>query len=293
MQAVRDWAVRWGPRQSTVAVIGPTGSGKNLLAKVLHGIRGCGKFLRVSLRDTSADMLHSELLGHVKGAFTDAKTDRVGAIEAAMGGTLFVDELQDADRRAQGMLRDLAAGEPTSPLGTHRPIVPNCRLIVGSQVPLLTLVREHGFREDLAYRLLVEEMVLPPLLAHLEDLLELVPAIVAEMAQRDNVSPLEVSPAAMAVLSGHGWPGNVRELENALRRALIEAQDDGIIQPHHLPGWLRDSMLAYPQPASQRPSGEELLGLRRRLGSFTAVAGYLRVDTRTVRRWLKDGKVAA
>jgi len=289
VQQVRAKALKWGPRNCTVGAVGPTGAGKNLLAKELHRIRGRGRFVRVSLSDVPPALLHSELFGHVKGSFTDAKQDRAGAVQEAGDGTLLIDELQDAGPEAQRMLRDIADREPVSRLGEHRPYVGTCRLIVGSQLPLMELVRRRGFREDLAYRLMVEELVVPPLAEHLEDLPDLVPAIVAEVAVFEGIEPLAVSEAAMAALGCHAWPGNIRELQRALTRALIEAQGCGAVEPWHLPAFVRVGASAWHADEVGRgmPSREELAAILARLSTMTAVAAYYGKCARTISRWVQ------
>ncbi|MFS4515443.1 sigma-54-dependent transcriptional regulator, partial [Delftia tsuruhatensis] len=205
---------------ATVLVLGETGTGKELVARALHrnSVRAERPFVAVNCAAIPADLMESELFGHVKGAFTGAASDRAGRFREAQGGTLFLDEVGDMPLPTQAkILRALQEREIT-PVGASRALPVNVRIIAATHRDLPDAVRQGRFREDLWYRLQVVPVHLPPLRERLGDVL-----LLAEhfLRQGGGASPKRLGADAARLLLAHDWPGNVRELRNAMERAAL------------------------------------------------------------------------
>ena len=217
---------------ATVLVLGETGTGKELVARALHAnsARAAGPFVAVNCAAIPADLMESELFGHVKGAFTGATSDRVGRFREAEGGTLFLDEIGDMPLTTQAkILRALQEREIT-PVGGTRVVKVNVRIVAATHRDLPAAVAQGRFREDLWYRLQVLPLVLPPLRERLGDIVLLAEHFLRRLG---SGSPLRLSAAAQKCLLAHPWPGNVRELRNAMERAAILCHG-AVIEPEHL-----------------------------------------------------------
>ncbi len=216
-----------------VLILGETGTGKELAARSLHArsARARRPFLPINCAALSETLLLADLFGHARGAFTGAERERVGVFEAARGGTVFLDEIGDLPRAAQGMLlRVLQEGEVRR-LGESRPRSVDVRVVAATHRDLPRMAAEGSFRRDLLYRLRVGKVELPPLRERGADVLLLAEHFLGRAA-KSGVS-MWLSSAARERLLGHGWPGNVRELENVLAAAAALA-DSGAILPRHL-----------------------------------------------------------
>ena len=205
---------------ATVLVLGETGTGKELVARALHrnSARAERPFVAVNCAAIPADLMESELFGHVKGAFTGAVSDRAGRFREAQGGTLFLDEVGDMPLPTQAkILRALQEREIT-PVGASRALPVNVRIIAATHRDMPDAVRQGRFREDLWYRLQVVPVHLPPLRERLGDVL-----LLAEhfLRQGGGASPKRLGADAARLLLAHDWPGNVRELRNAMERAAL------------------------------------------------------------------------
>ena len=201
-----------------VLVQGETGTGKELVARALHrhSARCSAPFVALNCAAIPKELLESELFGHVKGAFTGAASNRPGCFRAADGGVLLLDEIGDMAPDVQAkLLRALQEGEVT-PLGSHRPVQVNVRVVAATHRDLATAVREGRFREDLRYRLEVLTIALPPLRERLADIVPLAEHFLRRAAAPQPAKRL--APEAARALLGHAWPGNVRELRNAMDR---------------------------------------------------------------------------
>jgi two-component system, NtrC family, nitrogen regulation response regulator GlnG len=211
----------------TVIVTGESGSGKELVARVLHdyGKRRNSPFVAINMAAIPRDLVESELFGYERGAFTGASARGIGRFEQAQGGTLFLDEIGDMPIDAQTrLLRVLQDGNYTT-IGGRVPIHANVRIIAATHRDLIRMVRQGRFREDLYYRLNVVSVRLPPLRERVQDIPELVEHFFAEAAKQ-NFGYKTLDKAALARLMSHSWPGNVRELENIARRlAALSAEE--------------------------------------------------------------------
>jgi DNA-binding NtrC family response regulator len=228
MQDVFEHIRKIAPTDSTVLVLGESGTGKELVARALHeqSLRRDGPLITVNCAAIAESLIEAELFGHEKGAFTGAIERREGLVEAAHGGTLFMDEIGELPVAVQArLLRVLQAGEIRRVGAAHVARV-DMRLIAATNRDLSQMVREGEFREDLFYRLRVMEIGLPPLRERGEDLLKLAHYMLEKVCGRLNRSGIAFSSAALEAIGDYPWPGNVRELENAVERAVILA--DGV-----------------------------------------------------------------
>ncbi len=221
---------------STILIVGASGTGKELVAKAVHqhGPRHGRPFVAVNCAALPQTLLESELFGYRKGAFTDAKRDRVGRIAQAEGGTLFLDEIGDLPSPLQVKLLRFLQEKTYEPLGATATVRADVRVIAATHRDLEGMVRDGTFRKDLYFRLNVLQIVLPPLVDRAED----IPLLVRHFVQRFREvtgKPIEgVSSAAIAALMRYDFPGNIRELENIIERAFILC-DAGEIQVDDLP----------------------------------------------------------
>ncbi|QSQ13529.1 sigma-54-dependent transcriptional regulator [Myxococcus landrumensis] len=257
LQAVLRQVARLAPVDTTVLISGESGTGKELIARELHtrSPRAPLPFVAVNCGAIPGGLLESELFGHAKGAFTDARTAKRGLFAEADGGTLFLDEVGELPLPAQvKLLRVLQEGE-IRPVGESRVEKVDVRVVAATLRDLGKLVEKGEFREDLYYRLNVVNVRVPPLRERRED----VPLLAKVFIQRFNrelnrESPVEgLSQEAEALMSSYGWPGNVRELENAMERAVLLA--DG---PHILPANLPERLWAAPSPSSSGTGRNEV-----------------------------------
>src|SRR5262249_6811784 len=226
MQPVLRLMERVGPSDANVLVTGEHGTGKEVVARWLHAAstRGARPFVAVNAGGLSDGVIESELFGHVRGAFTDAKTDRVGCFELADQGTLFLDEIANMPASQQAkLLRVLQTGE-FHPVGSSKVRRADVRLLSATNVDIAKEVAQGRFREDLLYRLNTVEIALPPLRERREDIPRLAAHFLHHQARRYGKPPADFTPDAMQALLDHGWPGNVRELEHVVERAVLMAQ---------------------------------------------------------------------
>jgi DNA-binding NtrC family response regulator len=221
---------------TTVLIEGETGTGKEQIARAIHQASSAmrkGLLVAINCAALPETLLESELLGHEKGSFTGATTQRKGRFEQAHGGTLFLDEVGDIPLSMQVKLLRVLQERRFERVGGTDSIEVDVRVIGATNRPLQRLVKEGKFREDLFYRLNVVKIDLPPLRDRLEDI-PLLATYFAEKYSRPGQPPCQVTPEAMERLLGHNWPGNIRQLENALERACVTARD-GLIHPENLP----------------------------------------------------------
>jgi formate hydrogenlyase transcriptional activator len=211
------------PTDSTVVIYGETGTGKELIARALHGLSSRAKkpFVKLNCAAIPASLLESELFGHEKGAFTGAVSQRIGRFELASQGTVFLDEIGELPLELQPkLLRVLQEGE-FERLGSSQTLRTNARLIAATNRDLLAMVREHKFRADLYYRVNVFPLELPSLRDRREDIPLLVRHFVQLFSRRMNRGIDTISSESMQALTQYSWPGNIRELQNLIERAVI------------------------------------------------------------------------
>jgi DNA-binding NtrC family response regulator len=233
---VMKTVARVAPAQTTVLVSGETGTGKELVARIVHRFSGraAQNFVAVNCSALPEGLLESELFGHVRGAFTGATASRPGLFREADRGTLFLDEVGDISPALQSRLLRAVQEHEVVPVGSETPIKIDVRVIAATHRDLGALVREAKFREDLYYRLNVVSIALPPLRDRRQDIPLLIDHFLLRLSARHRRGRIALDPGAQARLLAYDWPGNVRELENVLERALVLAAQD-VIGPEHIP----------------------------------------------------------
>src|SRR5437016_6410791 len=234
MQEVYKTIGRIASSDVTVLLRGESGTGKELVARAIHHYsRRAGRpFVAVSCAAIPAPLLESELFGHERGAFTDAKERKLGKFELAHGGTMFLDEVGDMPPELQTKLLRALQERSFERVGGQEPIRVDVRILAATNRELEALIKEGKFRDDLYYRLNVVELPLPPLRERRRDIPLLVDHFLAKYA--DDLGVRIVAPEALDRLVGYEWPGNVRELENVMQRAMVMATG-GVVMPEHLP----------------------------------------------------------
>jgi two-component system response regulator AtoC len=240
MRSALDVIAKVAPHRTTVLITGPSGTGKEVLARELHrqSPRAGAPFVAVNCAAIPDALLESELFGHVRGAFTGAVGDHAGLFDQAAGGTIFLDEIGEVPTALQAkLLRVLQDGEIRR-VGDRAARRVDARVVAATARDLEVEVREGRFREDLYYRLNVVSVRLPPLAERPEDLPPLIRHLMTRHARRLGRVEPSLTPGAMRALLDHAWPGNVRELENALERAMVLAQG-GAIGAEDLPATVR------------------------------------------------------
>jgi transcriptional regulator with PAS, ATPase and Fis domain len=242
--------------EATVLITGESGTGKELVARALHGgsSRRESPFVPVNCAAIPAELLESELFGHVRGAFTGAHTARSGMFQLADNGSLFLDEVGDMPLVLQAKLLRVLQDKQIRPVGSDRAQRVNVRLIAATNQQLEKAVEKGAFREDLFYRLQVIPIHLPPLRARRSD----IPLLLQHFLERTNQKygrNLQLTPEAMVYLWEYDWPGNVRELENIVER-LVVLNDSGPISVDQLPSSVRSFLSEKKLPTLTFDGGE-------------------------------------
>jgi DNA-binding NtrC family response regulator len=241
MLRIFDLVSQVAPSRSTVLVQGESGTGKELIAKAIHANspRKDRPFVPVNTGSMPADLLESNLFGHVKGAFTSAIASKKGLFEVADGGTIFLDEIGTMSLETQAKILRVLQDKKFMHLGGIHEIHVDVRVIAATNIDLKVMVREGRFREDLYYRLNVITVDLPPLRSRTEDIPLLVNHFLKKFAGENNKPVRHVSPEALRPVMDYGWPGNVRELENVIERAVVLSNGPVIgldLLPDHIVG---------------------------------------------------------
>jgi DNA-binding NtrC family response regulator len=250
MRPVMDLIARIGPSDANVLITGEHGSGKEVVARTLHALssRSGASMVTVNAGGLSEGVFESELFGHVRGAFTDAKTDRVGRFELAEGGTLFLDEIANVPMNLQAKLLRVLESHELERVGSSRTIRVDVRVISATNADLGAEVAAGRFREDLLFRLNTIEIHLPPLRERREDIPLLAMHFLNRYAQRYRNGVRGFDDAAMQALAEHSWPGNVRELDHTIERAVLLTHESQV----------RASQLGLRGPREAGPKLEEM-----------------------------------
>ncbi|WP_192822449.1 sigma-54 dependent transcriptional regulator [Rufibacter sp. LB8] len=232
MQQLLHLMNRVAKTDADVLLLGENGTGKEVIARSLHqqSNRADKVFISVDMGSLTESLFESELFGHKKGAFTDAKEDRIGRFEMANGGTLFLDEIGNLSMAMQAKLLTVLQRREVIRVGTGQPIPINVRLICATNMPLAQMVAQGRFRQDLLYRINTIELHLPPLRDRQEDLPLLVDHFLKRYAGKYKQPAKSLAPAALDRLKRYDWPGNIRELEHVLERATIISENH-VLQP--------------------------------------------------------------
>jgi len=213
---------------ANVLILGENGTGKELVARALHqrSLRKDNVFIGVDMGAITESLFESELFGHKKGSFTDAKEDRAGRFEVANGGTLFLDEIGNLSLPLQSKLLTVLQNRQVTRIGTNKPISFDIRLVCATNMPIYEMVKENKFRQDLLYRINTVEIHLPPLRERQEDIILLADHFIKMYCQKYRKKEMTISPNAHKRLQKYRWPGNIRELQHAIERAVIMSDND-------------------------------------------------------------------
>jgi DNA-binding NtrC family response regulator len=223
------------PTDANILILGENGTGKDLIAKAIHqmSLRANKPFVKVDVGALTESLFESELFGHKKGAFTDAREDRIGRFEAAEGGTLFLDEIGNISLHQQSKLLTVLQNRMVTRLGTNNAIPIDIRLICATNLPLQELANENRFRKDLIYRINTVEINVPPLRKRGSDILLLARHFGKLYSKKYFKPGLQLDQKAIDTLMNYSYPGNVRELQYTIERAIIMADGD-VLQPGDL-----------------------------------------------------------
>lgn len=289
---------RVAPHYRTVLITGDTGTGKDLVARALHKLSPAagGRYVVLNCSAVVETLFESELFGHVRGAFTGATSDKVGLVEHAHGGVLFLDEIGDMPLATQAKLLRVLQNQEVHRVGSLSPRKVDVRIIAATNQNLRTAVQEKRFREDLYFRLSMVEIHVPTLADRKEDLPLLGRHFIAQFAAQYKKEIRGMTQRAQARLSLHNWPGNIREMENVLGHACMMVMGD-VIDIHDLPAYLRSPDAPAGSPPDAAPAEYSSLAEQERLlilrametagGNQSQAARILRIGRDALRYKLK------
>ncbi|MEP0986737.1 sigma-54 dependent transcriptional regulator [Ekhidna sp.] len=216
---------------ANVLILGENGTGKELIARAIHqkSLRKDMPFIGVDMGAITESLFESELFGHKKGSFTDAKEDRAGRFEVASGGTLFLDEIGNLSQPLQSKLLTAIQNRKVTRIGSNQEVPVDIRLISATNMPVYEMVNDNTFRQDLLYRINTVEIHLPPLRERMEDMEELANHFVKMYAGKYRKNIDGVAPSTVGKLQKYPWPGNIRELQHAIERAIIMSDNNQLM----------------------------------------------------------------
>ncbi len=306
MTRVSDLIQRVGPSDASVLIHGETGTGKELVARALHfaSLQKDGPFVAINCAAVPATLLESELFGHARGAFTDAKMQRQGLFVQAGGGTLFLDEIGEMPLEMQAKLLRALQERRVRPVGSNTEVEFNARIVTATHRDLEADVEKRRFREDLYYCINVVKIDVPPLRERGSDILKLATHFLNKFASRGGRAKLAISPQAAERMLAYNWPGNVRELENAVERAVALARFDHVTVedlPEKIRAYRADRFVLAADEPQEIVSLEEIdrryiMRVLKLLGGNKArAAEVLGLDRRTLYRRLEkyEGKASS
>jgi two-component system, NtrC family, response regulator HydG len=232
MRSVFNTIAKVAGTDANVLILGENGTGKELVARALHReSKRAGKaFIKVDLGAITSTLFESELFGHVKGAFTDAKEDRAGRFEIASGGTIFLDEIGNLSLELQSKLLTVLQNRQVARVGSNKYKEIDIRLICATNTQLRKLVSEKQFRQDLLYRINTVEIQIPPLRERVEDIPLLAEYFLSSYKNKYNKPELKIDPLTLRKLENYDWPGNIRELQHSIERSIILSESN-VLQP--------------------------------------------------------------
>ncbi|MEL7342776.1 MAG: sigma-54 dependent transcriptional regulator, partial [Bacteroidota bacterium] len=219
------------PSEANVLVLGENGTGKELVAQMLHrqSRRAHAPYVQVDLGAITESLFESEMFGHVKGAFTDARQDRQGRLAAANGGSLFLDEIGNLSLGMQAKLLTALQSRTIQPVGSNQSLNLDFRLISATNRSLQEMTQSQSFRRDLLYRINTVSLQLPPLRERKGDIPLLLAHFIERYAKQYEKEPLRIQPSLLQRLEAYHWPGNVRELQHAVERAIIMDDPESLL----------------------------------------------------------------
>jgi DNA-binding NtrC family response regulator len=235
MQEILYKVEKIAPTEANILILGENGTGKDLVAKAIHeqSLRANKPFIKVDVGALTESLFESELFGHKRGAFTDAKEERIGRFEVANGGTLFLDEIGNIPLHLQAKLLSVLQNRQVMKLGSHEPVPVDIRLICATNLPLSELANENRFRKDLIYRINTVEITMPPLRKRSNDIILLARHFCKMYCDKYVKPRLDLDKSSLEKLLNYHYPGNVRELQYTIERAVIMA-DSEVLQAKDL-----------------------------------------------------------
>jgi DNA-binding NtrC family response regulator len=290
MDRVRTLIAKVAPTQSTVLILGETGTGKELVARAVHdqSPRAGEPFVAINCGALPETLIESELFGHRKGAFTGADEHRVGLFEVANNGTIFLDEIGELPKAMQAKLLRVLESREIRRVGENRATLVDVRVVCATHRDLPEMVASGDFREDLMYRINTFEIFLPPLRDRVEDISELAEHLLGRFSGKGRAANRHLSDDAIAMLKSHVWPGNVRELANVIEHATILCEE-GPITAAHFPSHFNRRQLTgaaatHPGPISLRDLEMQAIyqALERNGGSKPKAADELGISLKTL-----------
>lgn len=284
LASVYSTIARIAPTNASVLITGESGTGKELIAEAIHrqSHRAAGPFVKVNLGGISQSLFESEMFGHKKGAFTDAKEDRVGRFELAKGGTIFLDEIGELDLASQVKLLRVLQDQTYEVLGDSHTRRTDVRVICATNADLPSMVEEHTFREDLFYRINLISIHLPPLRQRRQD----IPLLVDFFLHQSSLSPA-ITPDAISYLQSLPFPGNIRELKNLVERTVLMAEGEELTAAdfrQSLSPSSHESVCPSVSPTGPSPTLEELeraaiaASIQKHAGNLSLVAKELGIS---------------
>lgn len=294
MQRVKDLIAKVAKTDADVLILGENGTGKELVARAIHhrSMRNNEVFINVDLGAVSETLFESELFGHVKGAFTDARQDKPGRFELAHGGTIFLDEIGNLSLPLQAKLLTVLQSRKVRRVGSNREAEVDFRLVCATNMPLYDMVYEQQFRQDLLYRINTVEIRMPSLRERIDDVPLLVEHFLNIYAKKYQKGGLKVSLQTLEKLKSYHWPGNIRELQHAVERAVILSEENVIssIESFITPTTTTHFRSGQPKTLDEMERDFILQSLEENNGNVTATAKALGL-TRTAlyRRMGKHG----
>lgn len=290
MQPVLMAIEQVAPTDANVLILGENGTGKEVIARTIHqqSTRASEPFIVVDLGAVPANLFESEMFGHEKGAFTDAKETRIGKFELANKGTLFLDEIGNLSQELQVKLLSVIQSRTVTKLGSNKPIALDVRLVCATNSPILDLVQQGAFRQDLFYRIKTVEIQLPPLRERREDIPLLVDHYLDQYTRRYHKA-LSLDPSLLQHLVHYHWPGNIRELQHAVERAVILSKNSVLT--------VNDFQLVTPREANNREKTLRLTDMEREVirealqksnGNLTKAAEELGIGRTTLYRKMEE-----
>lgn len=288
MEAVFKSIQKVAKTDASILILGENGTGKELVAREIHRLsdRANKIFLSVDLGSISETLFESELFGHTKGAFTDAKEDRAGRFQTASGGTLFLDEIGNLSLPMQAKLLTAIQNREITPLGASKPIAVDIRLLCATNKNIKELVKEGLFREDLLYRINTIEIDLPPLRDRGSDILLIAKHYLKQFADKYDKSKLTLSSKAAEKILEYKWPGNVRELKHAMERAVIMCEGD-CLEPEEFFSHSSQPKIELGSSPLSLDDAERILieaSIKRHKGNISKVAKELNIGRQTIYR---------
>jgi len=291
------------PSEASILITGPSGTGKELMARYIHNKskRKSGRFVAVNCAAIPENLLESELFGHEKGSFTGAVARRIGKFEEANGGTLLLDEISEMDPRLQAKLLRAIQEREIDRVGSNKPVKVDVRILATSNRNMDDEVARGNFREDLYFRLNVMNLRLPPLRERPQDIVVLSDFFSKKYAEANGVAERSLDDGAMKQLMAHSWPGNVRELENTIHRAVLLATGDqigteaimltgsesGAMSGNSPHGSVEDAASMVGHTVADVERGLIIDTLQHCIGNRTHAANILGISIRTLRNKLK------